>query len=133
MKTSSYVGSLLFFYASFGPTFAQGKEYVPHTSLFFTSQETFAASREARKIAPAGKGDLHLGAIFYYGENDWTLWLQGERWTPDTLRENIKILHVTPTEVTFSWKEDAASLERDITLKPNQYYQIATEEIIVQP
>jgi len=133
MNNRSLSTAVMFLVPIFFPFLCCAQENIPQTSLFFTPQETYDASHEARKIAPAGKGDLRLDAIIYYGDNDWTLWLQGERWTPDTIRENIKILRVTPTEATFDWKEGVTAPPQKITLKPNQYYQISTGKIIAQP
>ena len=87
----------------------------------------------AAKETPAGQGDIRLGAILYYAPNDWTLWVRGERWTPDSTSEDLRILSVTPNEVVVAWREDKDSEQKEITLKPNQMYQISTGKIISSP
>ena len=106
---------------------------IPQSSLFFTPQESLDAERMAARSAPAGEGDISLGAIMFYGADDWALWLQGEWWTPQTAHKNLRVLDVTADEVRLSWREDADSPEHEITLKPNQTYQIATGKIIASP
>ncbi len=83
--------------------------------------------------APVGRGDIHLGAVIYYAPNDWTLWLQGEKWTPETSREDLRVLAVTVDEVRLSWQGEDDAPPREIILRPNQSYQIATESVITSP
>ncbi|MDR3423472.1 MAG: hypothetical protein P4M13_00120 [Alphaproteobacteria bacterium] len=106
---------------------------LPQTSLFFTPQESRAAEILAQKAQPAGQGDIRLGAVMYYGPHDWTLWLQGEKWTPETSRPDLRVEEVSANEVRLSWRAEDGSGERDFTLKPNQSYQIATGKIIAGP
>ena len=74
---------LFFIFAAFWVSSSFASENgVPQVSLFFTPQETYEASMLARRAPPERKGDIHLGAVLYYGKDDWTLWLQGEKWTP---------------------------------------------------
>jgi hypothetical protein len=103
---------------------------IPEASLFFTPQEAHDAEALAQRLAPAGQGDIHLGAVLYYGPHDWTLWLQGEKWTPETSRDNVQILDVTENNVRLLWRGEDGSDKAEITLKPNQSYQISTGKII---
>jgi hypothetical protein len=113
---------------------AQDANVPPQSSLFFTPQETREAERLAEKAAPAGgASNIRLGAVMYYGPGDWTLWLQGEKWTPGTVHENLHILEVSPAKVRLLWRGDEDSAESDITLRPNETYQIATGKVIVSP
>jgi hypothetical protein len=112
---------------------AQDNGALPSTSLFFTAQEAHEAEVLAQKLAPAGQGDIHLGAVMYYGTNDWTLWLQGEKWTPETSRDDLRVLEVTATAVRLSWRDEEDKTTREITLKPNESYQISTGKIVTAP
>lgn len=105
----------------------------PQASLFFTPQEAHEAEMLAQKLTPAGQGDIHLGAVMYYGPHDWTLWLQGEKWTPETTRNNLHVLNVTANDVRLSWQDESNSAVHEITLRPNQAYQIATGKVITAP
>ncbi len=114
-------------------------ESPPETSLFFTPEETRVAEKLAFKNAPMGQGDLRLGAIFYSDPNDWTLWLQGERWTPETRRSDLRILSVTPDTVRLRWQgedkggDGGTKVDKDITLHPNQIYEIGSGRIVAAP
>jgi hypothetical protein len=108
------------------------QDTLPSASLFFTPQEAHEAEVLAQKLTPAGQGDIHLGAVMYYGPKDWTLWIQGEKWTPETSRDDLHVLAVTANEVHLSWRgEDGVT--REIALAPNESYQISTGKIISAP
>ena len=111
-------------YASEGP---------PTTSLFLSPQDVSEADRQAEQSTPAGQGDITLGAIMYYAPHDWTIWLRGERWTPQTSRQDLSVRAVSADEVRLSWRSDgdqATVIEKNITLTTNQTYQISTGRII---
>jgi hypothetical protein len=98
-------------------TAAQAAEW-PRASLFFNLREEQQALSAARQAFPAG-GGLRLGAILYFGEDDWTLWLQGEKWRPDTRRDDIRILSVTPQAVELIWRDENGE-EVKLKLHPNE-------------
>jgi hypothetical protein len=109
----------------------------PAMSLFFTPQETQAI--EALLAPPPappppadnGVGDLHLGAVLYYGPRDWVVWLQGERWTPQTNRGGLHVVDVTPAgHVRLSLAAASGSPPREITLKPYQTYQSESGAVV---
>ncbi len=114
-------------------SYAQNPEAPPTVSLFLTPEEYKEAEILAQRIQPAGKGDVHLGAILYFGKDDWSVWLQGEKHTPETARDDIRILKVTPQNVTLSVSPDDGSTPIDVTLAPNQSYRISTKKIISGP
>jgi hypothetical protein len=128
MKKALMLMAILFAF----PAFAQGEE-LPPRSLFLTPQEVHEARARAQMALPAGKGDIHLGAVLYFGPHDWTVWLQGEKWTPETVREDLEILEVMPTEVRVSWRNPEAPEPLELALKPNQSYRIATGKIVTEP
>jgi hypothetical protein len=109
----------------------RAEELLPTASLFLTPQELYEAEMLARKLPPAPEGDIHLGAVLYYSPDDWTLWLQGEKWTPETVRGDLRVLEVTEDGVRLMWRDDKRQ-EHEITLKPNQSYQIATGKVIAE-
>lgn len=106
---------------------------VPRASLFFTPQEARDAEIEAAKSAPAGAGDISLGAVMYYGADDWTLWLRGEKWTPQTVRDDLRVLDVSANQVHLMWREEAGGAEHEIWLRPHQTFQIATGKTVMSP
>jgi hypothetical protein len=117
----------------FSPAFAEDGNGAPQASLFFTPQEAHEAEVLAQRLAPAGVGDIRLGAVMYYGPDDWTLWLQGEKWTPETSRDDLRVLEVTEDAVRLWWRNEDDATEHEITLRPNESFQIATGKIISEP
>ena len=101
---------------------ARAEESAPTRSLFFTPQEVATAQRLSRQKALPGKGLLRLDALMYSAPDEWTFWLQGEKWTPQTTRDDIRVLDVTPTSIRILWKENAESAPQEITLKPDETY-----------
>lgn len=104
------------------------------SSLFFTPDEAghiqALADQRAREDALASGNDIHLGAVMYYGPDNWTLWLRGEAWTPVTQRADLRVLDVKPGEAKLLWTDTASAELREITLKPHQTYQALTGKII---
>lgn len=106
------------------------EETLPQTSLFFTPEETYQVDRLAQQSQAPGEGDLNLGAVFFYAPNDWVLWLRGEKWTPQTRRDDIRIKEVSAGNVRLTWQAEDGSGPRDITLAPNETYQISSGQVI---
>ncbi len=100
----------------------------PRTSLFFTPQEANAASILAPRAPPEAEGDIHLGAVLYYGPDDWVLWLQGKKWTPSTQSRDLRVLEVAEDEVRLAWRENGGA-EKKIALKPDQSFDTATGKV----
>ncbi len=99
----------------------------PQTSLFFTRDEAREADMLARRNAPAGQGDIQLGAVIYYGPDDWTFWLRNEKWTPDTLRDDFQVLEVTADMVRLLWRSDEGMQE--VTLRPFQTFRASAKQL----
>lgn len=127
---SKLIISGLFLCVAFGGPAIAGDE-LPQKSLFLAPQEAHEAQLLARQEATR-TGNIHLGAVVFYAPDDWTLWLQGEKWTPDTVRGDLGVLEVTEDSVSLTWR-DENGVDRNFTLKPNETYEIATGQIISEP
>jgi hypothetical protein len=105
---------------------------VPTDSLFFTPDETKQIEALANKNGPrnSSQSDIHLGAVMYYGPGNWTLWLQGERWTPETVKADLHVLDVQPDAVRLTLTATPDMTTREITLRPHQTYRIATGQVV---
>lgn len=55
---------------------------------------------EPLKEAPV----FYLKSIFYIDDNNWTVWLNNEKITPETPHQWLDIIHVSRKEVSFLWK-----------------------------
>lgn len=104
----------------------------PPQSLFFTADESAAIARLVDNMKPEHQdaSGIHLGAVMYYGPEDWTLWLQGTKWTPESSKPDLHIISVAPNEVHLSWLRSAKALPQDITLRPYQTFQISSGKIV---
>ena len=106
---------------------------MPVASLFFTPAQIEQIEAPPPTTAPMPTpppADIHLGAVLYYGPGDWTLWIDGEKWTPDTRRADLQIVEVTPDEVHLDWLKAPNDPARAITLRPYQTYQVATGGVV---
>lgn len=101
---------------------------LPETSLFFSADEVQTIEQPILKsLAASSAGqDVQLGAVFYYAPNDWVLWLQNQRWTPQTRQEGLRILEVAPDRVRLVLVDD----NKEITLRPHQTYLVASGRIV---
>ncbi len=113
-------------FSAFSTALAQGYMPPPRTSLFFTQKEAREAEKLARQSAPAGQGEIQLGAVIYYAPDDWAFWLQNEKWTPNTLREDLQVLEVTADEVRLVWRGGGGSQE--VTLRPYQSFKMPAKK-----
>ena len=96
---------------------------LPSEPLFFAPEEVAIAEPLLPHARP-GRGTGHyLGALLYYGEGRWTLWLDGMKITPQTAPASPKILAVTPESVTL--QVDG----RTVTLRPHQRYDQSSQSI----
>ncbi|HUY69192.1 MAG TPA: hypothetical protein VMV79_07815 [Alphaproteobacteria bacterium] len=113
------------------PALAAPPQGPPAVSLFFTPAETAQiAALAASGGAETAAADLSLGAVIYYGPNDWSVWLQGACWTPVTAaRPDLRILGVAPDLVRLMWTPQSGP-PRTISLRAHQTYQIATGKIV---
>ena len=102
-------------------------------SLFFTPDELQRIVSETQKSGPPRTAPsaeaVRLDAILYKAADDWTVWLQDEAWTPQTDRPNLHIIAVTPDSVKLALTPTAGGTTQEITLKPHQIYDPATDQV----
>lgn len=103
-------------------------------SLFYSPQEIWQIETALRREQPAlltqAKHVLHCGSLVYVGPDQWTVWLQGEKWTPQTDRPNLHILSVTPDSVRLSILMRGEKEPREVTLRPNQSLNLLTGAVM---
>jgi len=106
-----------------------------HTaSLFFTPENIQHIEEQIKNNPPAApaasKHLLHLESILYFTANHWVVWMQGEKWTPQTQRAGITLRDVTPDHVRLSLHLQGETAESDITLAPHQSLNLLTGKIV---
>lgn len=110
-------------------------------SLFF-SPWTQALIKEYRGYIhmtpdPGGSGDdgqprqpgireLVLGGISYVSAGDWTIWLNGQRITPDALPEQVHDLRVTGEYIDLKWYDAFTNIIFPVRLRPHQRFNLDT-------
>lgn len=85
---------------------------------------------EAVEAAPTPAQPLFLGALIYLDAKTWTLWLNGERISPETPNPDLSVLAVSPRQVTLRWQARAAADARTFTLAPRQSYLPDQDKVI---
>ncbi len=104
------------------------------TSLFYSPQELWqietALRREGSTLLTQAKHVLHCGSLVYVGPDQWIVWLQGEKWTPQTDRPNLHILSVEPESVRLSILMRGEKEPREVILRPNQSLNLLTGAVM---
>ena len=111
-------------------------------SLFFTywQHELIADAKRARgsvrgvrqqdldklnvnKTKPEDR-DLMLSGILYHGEDDWIIWLNGLRITPNAIPEEVMELRVYKTYIEVKWLDPYTEQIFPIRLRPHQRFNL---------
>lgn len=104
-------------------------------SLFFTDEEVSAIQRALLGISPTGDTQsnkpkkprvLKLSGVIYKSPDDWVVWLNGNRVTPNNRLPEIINIEVEPTKIHLKWFDYGFNDVIFITLRPNQFYDIET-------
>lgn len=70
---------------------------------------------------------IMLSGILYKGQNNWIVWINGQKVTPDNyLPEIIEIKVENSSYVSLKWYDIGLQEVISITLRPNQVYDITT-------
>lgn len=79
------------------------------------------------KVKPPPEArDIRLSGIAYRSENDWTIWLNDQRVTPNALPREIIDLRVFDEYIEMKWFDDYTNQIFPIRLRPHQRFNIDT-------
>ncbi len=81
------------------------------------------AIEKGENIQPAIR-DITLGGIVYKGENDWTIWLNGERVTPRAVPEEVLDLRVFKDYIEVKWIDETTNQVFPIRLRTHQRFNL---------
>lgn len=73
-----------------------------------------------------GRRELALGGIVYTNAKDWTIWLNGQRVTPDAMPEHVMDLSVANQYVDLKWFDPYTNLIFPIRLRPHERFNLDT-------
>ena len=78
--------------------------------------------------APREKGirEISLGGIVYAAPEEWTVWLNGQRLTPDALPEEIIDIKVMEDFVQLKWFDSYTNLIFPVRLRAHQRFNLDT-------
>lgn len=68
--------------------------------------------------------NIQLGGIAYNTPDDWTIWLNGGRVTPDLLPKQIVNLRVYKDFIELKWFDEQTNQLYPIRLRPNQKFNL---------
>lgn len=87
-------------------------------------QAANANPAEPKPKPPPEMRELRLGGILYTAKNDWTIWLNEQRITPDALPKEIIELRVYRHHVDVKWYDDYTMRVFPIRLKSHQRFNL---------
>jgi hypothetical protein len=94
-----------------------------------TQEELDRAQRESmneqeKPKPPPEARELRMGGILYTAKNDWTIWLNEQRITPNALPPEIVELRVYRHYVDMKWYDDYTSRIFPIRLRAHQRFNL---------
>jgi len=114
--------------------FAPSVSYEDLTALLFTQGqlELIEDARQGNVIqsndedAPQGPREVSLSGIAYVTSNDWTIWLNNMRITPEAIPNNILDLKVHKNFIEIQWLDRYTNQVFPIRLRPHQRFNLDT-------
>lgn len=71
---------------------------------------------------PNGLREISLGGIVYANSKEWTVWLNGQRISPDALPEEIVDIKVSESYVDLKWYDENTKIIFPVRLRPHQRF-----------
>lgn len=87
---------------------------------------SFFDTMEQPTKPPPEERNITLNGIVYNAADDWTIWLNGKRYTPDALPEEVIDLNVTKEYIEIEWFDEYSRQIYPIRLRSNQRFNIDT-------
>lgn len=93
-----------------------------------TETEIKEAEKEiAQNIRPPrGPREIEMGGIIYQSENDWAVWINGQKITPDRIPEEILDIRVYRDTVQLKWFDAYTNQVFPVKMKSHQRFNIDT-------
>lgn len=79
---------------------------------------------EEKVRPPPEERYISLSGIVYESQEEWVIWLNGQRITPRAIPSEILSLHVSEESVDLKWFDDYTNKIFPIRLRPNQRFNI---------
>lgn len=110
-------------------------------SFFFTSEDIISIKKamEQQRVAPVSANGqtaagqvippirrIALSGVVYKAADDWLIWINGQKVTPTISMKEIVDIKVEREKVHLKWFDIGANYVIDITMRPNETYDIPT-------
>lgn len=71
-----------------------------------------------------GVRELGLGGILYRSDKDWTIWLNGNRVTPNAIPKQVMDIKVKQDHIDLKWFDSYTNLIYPLRLRPHQRFNL---------
>jgi hypothetical protein len=88
------------------------------------AEKELAALQQEEEIKPIGPRTISLGGIVFVSPDEWTIWLNKQRVTPDRLPKSVLDLRVYKDFVELKWLDEHSKEIFPIRLRPNQKFSL---------
>lgn len=97
-----------------------------------TAEELAAIERRERLVAQAKEQrDVRLSGIYYKNDDDWVVWLNGQRIEPDDTPQAVVEMNVQKDFVEIKWLDYYTNKIFPIRLRPHQIFNL--DELVFIP
>ncbi len=89
------------------------------------TQEELEAMKRGDDFNPEPvERDITLGGIVYHGEKDWTIWINGQRVTPDAVPKEVLDLQVFEDYIEVKWLDDHTNQVFPLRMRAHQRFNL---------
>ena len=88
------------------------------------TQAEMNAANDSGKPRERGIREISLGGIVFGEKDDWTIWLNGQRVTPDALPKQILDMSVKKDFIEIKWFDAYSNLVYPLRLRPHQRFNL---------
>lgn len=103
---------------------ARGLARPPTEDELFLSED--GDEKLERQRPPPEERELALGGLLYTSANDWTIWLNGKRITPNALPREVIELRVHKNYIEVKWLDDYTKRIYPVRLRAHQRFNLDT-------
>ncbi len=95
-----------------------------------TTNPATAAAAAQSQVSVNAIRELSLGGISYLSHKDWTVWLNGQRITPETIPETIMDIHVYNEHIEIKWFDEKTKIIYPVRLHAHERFNLDTRMFI---
>lgn len=100
--------------------------FVRDTGENISDQDSQYQRAEEKIKPPPEEREIRLSGIAYQSSKKWTIWLNNQRVTPDSLPEEVMDLKVYKDYIEMKWHDDYTNRIMPIRLRAHQRFNIDT-------